>query len=172
MLWWAHVTVTPEAKRMAVLRRGTSIGSRGLIPTGGHCPPSSRAGARLEWKKAQKKPKKKKASEAINRTMPYRSPFWTVGVWWPWNVLSRTMSRHHWNMTRAVVSKPMIRRYGVREWNHIVRPEVVRRAAAAPRMGHGLGSTMWYECAWCAIGVRCFLEGTGLAVGQRRKLGL
>lgn len=48
ILWWAHVTVTPEANRIAVLSSGTSMGSRGLIPTGGHCPPSSGVGARLE----------------------------------------------------------------------------------------------------------------------------
>lgn len=65
---------------MAVFSRGTSIGSMGLIPTGGHCPPSSGAGARLEWKKAQKKPRKKNASDVINRTIPYRRPFCTVGV--------------------------------------------------------------------------------------------
>lgn len=110
MLWWAHVTVTPEASKMAVFSSGTSIGSSGLMPTGGHCPPSSGVGARLEWKKAQKKPRKKKASDMMNSTMPYRKPFWTVGVWWPWNVLSRTMSRHHWNMTNMVESRPMIRR--------------------------------------------------------------
>lgn len=81
MLWWAHVTVIPEARRIAVFRRGTSIGSRGLIPTGGHCPPSSGVGARLEWKNAQKKPRKKKASDVMNRTIPYRKPFWTRGVW-------------------------------------------------------------------------------------------
>ena len=89
------MTVTPEAKRMAVFRSGTSIGFSGLIPTGGHCPPSSGVGARLEWKKAQKNPRKKKASDVMNRAIPYRRPFWTVGVWCPWNVLSRTMSRHH-----------------------------------------------------------------------------
>lgn len=30
------MTVIPEARRMAVLSSGTSMGSRGLIPTGGH----------------------------------------------------------------------------------------------------------------------------------------
>lgn len=49
MLWWAHVTVTPEAKRTAVFRRGTSKGSRAVIPAGGQHPPSSGVGARLEW---------------------------------------------------------------------------------------------------------------------------
>lgn len=30
-------------------------------------------------------------------------------------------------------------------------PEVVSRAAAAPAIGQGLGSTRWKECAWWAI---------------------
>lgn len=47
--WCAHVTVIPEANRTAVLRRGTSMGLSGKIPLGGHCPPSSGVGARLEW---------------------------------------------------------------------------------------------------------------------------
>ena len=47
-LWWAHVTVTPEASRTAVLRSGTSNGSSVVTPVGGHCPPSSGVGARLE----------------------------------------------------------------------------------------------------------------------------
>lgn len=45
------------------------------MPTGGQQPPSSGVGARLEWKKAQKNPKKKKTSEVINRTIPHRRPF-------------------------------------------------------------------------------------------------
>lgn len=52
------------------------------------------------------------------------------------------MSRHHWNMTRAVESRPRMRSRGELWWNHIVRPEAVSRAEAAPRMGQGLGSTM------------------------------
>lgn len=49
MLWWAQVTVTPEASRTAVLSKGTSKGSRGVIPVGGQQPPSSGVGARLAW---------------------------------------------------------------------------------------------------------------------------
>lgn len=49
MAWWAHVTVMPEARRTAVFKSGTSIGFRGKMPLGGHCPPSSGVGARLEW---------------------------------------------------------------------------------------------------------------------------
>lgn len=106
MLWWAQVTVTPEASRMAVFSRGTSRGLRGVIPVGGHWLPSSGVGARLEWKKAQKNPRKKNASDVMKRIIPYRRPFWTVGVWWPWNVLSRTISRHHWSITRRIERSP------------------------------------------------------------------
>jgi len=80
MLWWAHVTVTPEASKTAVLSKGTVKGSRGVMPEGGQQPPISGDGARLEWKKAQKNPKKKNTSDVINRIMPYRRPFWTGGV--------------------------------------------------------------------------------------------
>lgn len=73
--------VTPEASRIAIFRSGTSMGSRRWIPTRGHCPPSSGVGARFEWKNAQKNPRKKKASDVMNRTMPYQRPFWTVGVY-------------------------------------------------------------------------------------------
>lgn len=96
MLWWAQVTVTPEESNTAVLRRGTPKGSRGVMPVGGQQPPISGVGARLEWKKAQKKPKKKKTSEVMKRIIPNRRPFCTGGVWCPWKVPSRTISRHHW----------------------------------------------------------------------------
>ena len=49
MLWWAQVTVTPEASRTAVFSRGTSNGFRVVMPVGGQQPPSSGVGAKLEW---------------------------------------------------------------------------------------------------------------------------
>lgn len=33
----------------------------------------------------------------------------------------------------------------------MARPDVIRRAAVAPVKGQGLGSTMWYACAWWVI---------------------
>jgi hypothetical protein len=57
----------------------------------------SKVGARLLWKKAQKKEKKKNTSEIINRSIPKRSPLATKEVWSPWRVASRETSRHHWN---------------------------------------------------------------------------
>ena len=80
MLWWAQVTVTPEASRTAVFKRGTANGFRTLIPVGGHVHPSSGVGAKELWKKAQKNAKKNKTSDAINKIIPHRSPFVTTEV--------------------------------------------------------------------------------------------
>jgi len=77
------VTVTPEAKRTAVLRRGIAKGFKAEIPVGGHVHPNSMVGASLLWKKAQKKAKKNKISETINRIIPHRNPPTTLEVWKP-----------------------------------------------------------------------------------------
>jgi hypothetical protein len=47
MLWCAQVTVTPEERSTAVLRRGTKNGFIGVIPVGGHETPNSTVGASL-----------------------------------------------------------------------------------------------------------------------------
>jgi hypothetical protein len=79
-LWWAHVTVTPDARRTAVFRSGTLNGLSGLIPVGGQAHPSSGVGANLLWKKAQKKAKKNRTSDVINKIIPQRRPFVTIEV--------------------------------------------------------------------------------------------
>lgn len=79
-LWWAHVTVTPDDKRMIVFNRGTWNGLNGVMPVGGHVRPISMLGARLLWKKAQKKEKKNRTSEVIKRIIPHRSPLLTIEV--------------------------------------------------------------------------------------------
>lgn len=56
------------------------------------------------------------------------------------------------------------------KWNQMARPDVINRAPIAPVRGQGLGSTMWYACAWCAI--RRFLVNKGLIGEQIHKLGL
>jgi hypothetical protein len=94
-LWWAQVTVTPEANNTAVFRRGTLNGFSGLIPTGGQQHPSSGVADILLWKNAQKKAKKKSTSDVINRIIPHRNPVVTYDVWCPIIVASRITSRHH-----------------------------------------------------------------------------
>lgn len=56
------------------------------------------------------------------------------------------------------------------KWNQMARPDVIKRAAVAPVKGQGLGSTIWYACAWWAI--KRFLVGRGLGEEQIRKLEL
>ena len=77
------MTVTPEAKRTVVLRRGTEKGLIGVIPVGGQVQPSSGVGAKLLWKKAQKNAKKNATSDVMNKIIPQRSPFTTGSVWKP-----------------------------------------------------------------------------------------
>jgi len=51
-----------------------------VIPIGGQQEPNSIAGARLLWKKAQKKEKKNIISETINKIIPIRRPRPTASV--------------------------------------------------------------------------------------------
>jgi len=53
-----------------VFKNGISQGFKTLIPLGGHMEPISTAGDKLLWKKAQKKAKKKRTSEIINKITP------------------------------------------------------------------------------------------------------
>ena len=84
MLWWAHVTVAPELSKIAVFKRGTENGFKGLIPIGGQATPISTEGDKLLWKKAQKKDTKNKTSETINNKNPSFNPNTVAFVWWPW----------------------------------------------------------------------------------------
>lgn len=72
--WCVHVTVIPEDTKIIVLSKGISNGLNGLMPIGGHNWPISVAGAKEEWKYAQKNEMKKKISEIINKIIPKRSP--------------------------------------------------------------------------------------------------
>ena len=55
MALWDQVQVAPESSNITVLSKGTSQGFKTSIPGGGHTPPISKAGDKLEAKKAQKK---------------------------------------------------------------------------------------------------------------------
>ena len=97
--WWDQVTLIPEDRRMIVFSKGTENGLKGWIPTGGHWAPTSTLGDRLLWKNAQKKEEKNITSDTMNKTIPHRMPVSTILVCKPWKVLSREISRHHWNLT-------------------------------------------------------------------------
>lgn len=100
--WWDQVIVIPDEIKIIVFKRGMSRGLKGLIPKGGQDWPISILGEREEWKKAQKKEKKNKISEIINKIIPIRMPLYTIEVWRPWKVASRVISRHHWKAQISV----------------------------------------------------------------------
>lgn len=52
------------------------------------------------------------------------------------------MSRHHWYMVMIQASRPSSMRVMELKWNHMVSPDVIRRADRAPVRGHGLGFTI------------------------------
>jgi len=106
ILWWAQVTVAPELNKIAVFNNGTEKGFRGSIPIGGHITPISIAGDKLLWKKAQKKLKKNKTSETINKRNPIFRPATAAFVWKPWNVASLTTSFSQTNIQRITTNKP------------------------------------------------------------------
>jgi hypothetical protein len=91
-----------------VFKRGTWKGLKGIKPEGGQTLPKSIAGERLLWKKAQKKDKKKKTSETINKIIPQRRPNSTMLEWRPCAAPSLEMSRHHWYITTKVRVSPVI----------------------------------------------------------------
>jgi hypothetical protein len=76
----AHVILTPDDNNIIVFNKGKPHGFKTTIPAGGHTHPIAIDGARLQWKKAQKKPKKNIISETINNIIPKRKPCCTLFV--------------------------------------------------------------------------------------------
>ena len=104
----AHVTVTPDDNRIIVFNNGSIHGFIGRIPNGGQTQPIQIVGDTLEWKKAQKKPKKNIISETMNKTNPIRRPRCTAVVWQPSNVASRTISQNQLVIANKKVGNPVI----------------------------------------------------------------
>lgn len=75
--------MAPEDNKTVVFNKGTSNAEIGVIPIGGQIDPTSMLGLKEEWKKAQKKPTKKKTSEQINNNIPKRKPLSTLAVCFP-----------------------------------------------------------------------------------------
>ena len=143
---WAQVTVAPLASSKVVLRRGTSYGLTDSMPLGGHPPPTSTFGLNEEWKKDQKKEKKKQTSLVIKRTIPMRSPPSTFCVCLPTIVASRAISRHHWIIVEIIIIRPNHIIFSSYWLNPLAIPVNSISVPIAPVIGHGLGSTMWNGC--------------------------
>jgi len=74
----------PEESKIIVFNKGIWKALKGKIPAGGQFNPISMEGARLLWKNPQKKDKKKKISDTINKIIPILSPVYTIKVCKPW----------------------------------------------------------------------------------------
>lgn len=112
ILWWAQVTVIPDDKRIIVFSKGIWNALNGVIPEGGQLIPISRVGDSLLWKNPQKNERKKNTSEVINKIIPIFNPVNTLNVCSPWKVLSREISRHHWNEVSKSVNAPSKNKVG------------------------------------------------------------
>lgn len=106
--WWEAVNVIPDLNKINVLRRGILIGLNDSIPLQGHICPIKISGDKEQWKKAQKNDKKKNTSEVINKIIPVFIPVITSFVWFPSNVDSRIMSRHHLHEMKIIKIKFVI----------------------------------------------------------------
>lgn len=76
-LWWHIVTVKPENSNKIVFTIGWWNIFNTIIWSGGQLKDISAVGEREEWKKAQKKLKKKHISDTINKIIPILSPLVT-----------------------------------------------------------------------------------------------
>lgn len=121
-----------------VFRRGICIGSNVWIFFGGHIIPISIVGDNLLWKNAQKKDTKNIISDTINRIIPHLRPFTTFKVWSPWNVLSRTISRHHWYIVNKIIVFPKIRSIIEFLCIHEIIPVIIVIVPIDPVKGQGL----------------------------------
>lgn len=147
----AQVIVAPLDSKIVVFRRGTSNGLIVEIPVGGHTLPTSILGLKEEWKKAQKKAKKKNTSEEINNTMPIRRPFSTLSVCAPRWVPSRVTSRHHKYMVIRVRTNPRRMRLASYLCIQEAIPPTRHSLPIEPVRGQGLISTRWngwWMSAW------------------------
>lgn len=58
------------------------------------------------------------------------------------NVLSRTISHHHWYIINLLVCRPKDNKIARLKWNHITKSDIISRADRAPVSGQGQGLTI------------------------------
>lgn len=105
-LWCDHVIEIPDLNKIIVFNNGIKNGLNILISIGGHIIPNSINWINDKWKNLQKKEIKKKISDIMNNNIPIFNPLKTLLECNPWYVLSRTTSRHHWNIIIIIIIIP------------------------------------------------------------------
>lgn len=121
-----------------MFNKGILKGSKISIPIGGHVSPSSIVGDRLEWKNLQKKDIKNRISDEMNKIIPHFIPINTWLVWNPWNVLSRTTSRHQVNIVNRMMISPIFISIKFLKCKYLIDPVSKVNTPIALVMGHGL----------------------------------
>lgn len=145
-LWCAQVTLTPDANKITVFNSGTPNGLNTFTPCGGQTLPISQEGDKLLWKKAQKKDKKKKTSEQINKIIPHRKPSSTSNEWTPNLHPSLTTSFHHWALILSNNKTLKNIRSQTDWWKAFTRLIVNKKAATELNKGQGDSFTIWKGC--------------------------
>ena len=110
--------------------------------------PISILGERDIWKNVQKKEKKNKISDTINKIIPNRINIVTLIVWNPWKVLSRITSRHHCNRIKIIIKNLYINKFVEKLKNHIDLPISINIKLIDNIKGQGLLVTKWNGCLY------------------------
>lgn len=139
---------------MTVFNKGNTHGLIVWIPNGGQTAPIQIAGEILEWKKAQKNPKKNIISDTINKTKPILNPLCTAKVWRPSKVASIITSHNQLIKEKKKKKKPKGKNFKnehapvLYSCNHKTVEIKLVQTENAIKNGHGLGLTKWNGCCW------------------------
>lgn len=133
----------PEESRIIVFNRGTFIGLKASMLSGGQFWPISIHGLTLEWKYAQKKDTKNNTSDVINKIIPILSPSIILLKWEPCLRASRTTSFHHKKAVIIRNIKAGKERVIAFEENLFTIKEVDSQIERDVKTGHGLKVIMW-----------------------------
>lgn len=133
----------PEERRIIVFNRGTFIGLKASILSGGQFCPMSIHGLILEWKYAQKKDTKNSTSDVINKIIPILSPSIILLKWDPCLSASRTTSFHQ--KKAAAIRNTIAGKESDIDLaeNLFTIKDVDSQIESDVRTGHGLRVIMW-----------------------------
>ena len=126
------------------------------MDVGGQVIPISILGAIDLWKYVQKNATKNISSEMMNKIILILISLVTVSVWNPWNVLSRTTSRHHWIRHIIIVINLIINSVIIFVYANKIIPKNMFMMLIDVNIGHGLIVTIWN--GWLVVVIIRFVE--------------
>lgn len=122
--------------------KGHLNGFNGSTPMGGQIPPMKILGLKLEWKKAQKKPKKIINSDIINKIIPVNILNWTtvVNILFEKNSYLRSLTQR--DEKKNISNSPNQMKKLAPKWKYLTRPRAKKRTPKAIWLGHIDGETI------------------------------